>query len=150
MNQFIESGQWRLFDPNEETYISTDELYDLYYKYIKDIQEAFYQLDEKKVKQGRPLKNTNDLGEMHSLAAAMLLSASIICSNDLDIREVIEDMPIYITENEEQESILMQQGTLEDICCFFVSYGIAERSIVRKFLKVVHPQRVSNFDLRMN
>ncbi len=36
--------------------------------------------------QGRFLKNTNDLGEMHSLAAAMLLSAGIICSNDLDIR----------------------------------------------------------------
>jgi len=149
VQKFIESGQWKLFDPEEETCITTDALYDLYLEYVRDIQEAFRRLDEKKVSQGRPLKNTNDLGEMHSLAAAMLLSASIICSNDLDIREVIADTPICITIKEEEESMLMQQDTLEDLCCFFVSHEIAERSIVRKFLKAMHPERVSNFDLRI-
>lgn len=147
--QFVESGQWRLFDPEEETYIPTEEMYDLYIKYVRDIQDAFRQLDEKKVKQGRPLKNTNDLGEIYSLAAAMLLSAGIICSNDFDIREVIEDTPIRITENEEKESILMQQDSLEDFCFFVITHGVADKSTVRKFLKATHSHRISNLDFRL-
>ena len=114
------------------------------------MREAFYQLNVKKEAEGRRLKNTNDLGEIHSLAAAMLLSAGIICSNDFDIREVIEDTPIYVTVEEEEESILMEQDTLEDFCYFVVSYGIAERSIVRKFFKAIQPQNLEKLDSRIN
>lgn len=148
-DEFIASGQWILFDPQAETLIPTEELYDLYVIYLRGMREAFYQLDVKKEAEGRRLKNTNDLGEIHSLAAAMLLSAGIICSNDLDIREVIEDAPIYITIEEDEESVLMEQDTLEDFCCFVISHEIAERSMVRKFFKAIQPQKIEKFDRRI-
>ncbi|WP_322905320.1 hypothetical protein [Paenibacillus campi] len=150
VEHFIDSGQWMLFDPQEETYVPTEELYDLYLIYLRDIREAFAQLDVKKELQGRPLKNTNDLGEIHSLAAAMLLSAGIICSNDFDIREVIEDAAIYITQDDEDtESVFMQQDTLEDFCYFVINYGVAEKSTVRKFFKAIQPQHISRLDRRL-
>ena len=80
----------------------------------------------------------------------MLVSAGIICSNDFDIREVIEDTPIYVTVEEEEESVLMKQDTLEDFCCFVISYEIAERSMVRKFFKAVQPQNIEKLDRRIN
>lgn len=147
--ELIASGQWILFDPQEEAIIPTEDLYDLYLIYLGEMREAFHQLDVKKEAEGRRLKNTNDLGEIHSLAAAMLLSASIICSNDFDIREVIEDTPIYITVEEEEESALMEQDTLEDFCYFVISFGIAERSVVRKFFKAIQPQNIEKLDRRI-
>ncbi|MGB6409230.1 MAG: hypothetical protein WBF39_17275 [Planococcus donghaensis] len=150
VDNFIAKDQWILFDPQEETLIPTDELYDLYLMYLAEMREAFHQLDIKKEAEGRQLKNTNDLGEIHSLAAAMLLSAGIICSNDFDIREVIEDTPISITFEEEEESVLMEQDTLEDFCYFVVSYGIVERSMVRKFFKAIQPQNIARLDSRIN
>ena len=50
--------------------------------------------------QGRLLKGTNDLGEIHCLAAALLLSATIICSNDGDIQEVIDDNQLEVASEE--------------------------------------------------
>ncbi|AQU79272.1 hypothetical protein [Planococcus faecalis] len=138
-----------MFDPQAETLIPTEELYDLYAIYLREMRKAFYQLDVKKEAEGRRLKNTNDLGEIHSLAAAMLLSAGIIYSNDLDIREVIEDAPIYITIEEDEESVLMEQDTLEDFCYFVISYEIAERSMVQKFFKAIQPQKMEKLDRRI-
>lgn len=148
--EFVASGQWILFDPQEETLIPTEDLYDLYVIYLAEMREAFHQLDVKKETEGRRLKNTNDLGEIHSLAAAMLVSAGLICSNDFDIREVIEDTPIYVTVEEEEESILMKQDTLEDFCYFVISHEIAERSTVRKFFKAIQPQNIVKLDRRIN
>lgn len=150
VDNFVANGQWILFDPQEEALIPTDELYDLYLRYLAEMREAFHQLDIKKEAEGRQLKNTNDLGEIHSLAAAMLLSAGIICSNDFDIREVIEDTPISITFAEEEDSELLEQDTLEDFCYFVVSYGIVERSIVRKFFKAIQPQNIAKLDSQIN
>lgn len=147
--EFVANGQWILFDPQEETLIPTEDLYDLYLIYLAEMREAFHQLDIKKEAEGRRLKNTNDLGEIHSLAAAMLISAGIICSNDFDIREVIEDTPIYVTVVEEEESVLMEQDTLEDFCYLVISHEIAERSMVRKFFKAIQPQNIEKFDRRI-
>ena len=148
--EFVASGRWILFDPQEETLVPTEDLYDLYLIYLAEMREAFHQLDVKKEAEGRRLKNTNDLGEIHSLAAAMLVSVGIICSNDFDIREVIEDTPIYVTVEEEEESILMEQDTLEDFCYFVISHEVAERSMVRKFFKAIQPQNIEKLDRRIN
>lgn len=112
VEQFIAEEKWVLFDPEDEQTVP-DEMYNLYESFVKEMRDAFHQLDEKKIYEGRYLKNTNDLGEIHSLAAAMLLSANIICSNDLDIREVIEDSQVFVTVEEEEESVLIEQDTLK-------------------------------------
>lgn len=141
-------NHWILFDPDDEQTLS-DEMYDLYESFVKDIREAFHQLDEKKREEGRPLKNTNDLGEIHSLAAAMLFSANIICSNDVDIREVIEDSQLSITLEEDEESLLIEQDTLEDFCYYAIVLGIDKPSLIRKFFKTVHPDRIDMLDNRL-
>ncbi|WP_214780565.1 hypothetical protein [Exiguobacterium sp. s22] len=110
---FINDGKWVLFDPESEASIATDELYDLYLVYLTEVRLAFQQLDEKKIREGRPLKHTNDLGKIHSLAAARLSSAGLICSDNADILEVIKDAELYIVNQEEQE-ILIRQHTLLD------------------------------------
>lgn len=92
----IAKGKWTLFNPESEVSIETDALYELYLVYLQEVRVAFEQLDEKKIRERRPLKHTNDLGEIHSLAAARLLSADLICSDDVDICEVITDADLRV------------------------------------------------------
>ncbi|MFJ7982190.1 hypothetical protein ACIQ1D_18170 [Lysinibacillus xylanilyticus] len=139
---------WTLFDPDDENTLSDDE-YDIYNSYFKDLKQLFVILDEKKQREGRPLKHTNDLGEMHSLAAAMLLGASIIFSNDYDIREVIEDSNLRITVDEVEDSELIQHDTLVDFCFYLVDFEIETKANVRKFLKAIQPLKVSVLDERL-
>lgn len=148
VESFIEAQKWILFDPDDETTLSED-MFSIYDAYVRDIQRAFRKLDEKKQHEGRPLKNTSDLGEMHCLAAAMLLSANIICSNDYDIREIIVDTPLMITLNEEEDSVLIQQDTLEDFCYYVIVYEIGKRKTVRKFFKLIQPDRLDQLDKRI-
>ena len=54
--EFVANGQWILFDPQEETLIPTEDLYDLYLVYLAEMREAFHQLDVKKETEGRRLK----------------------------------------------------------------------------------------------
>lgn len=148
INGFITEKRWILFDPEDEETLS-DALYDLYDAYVDNIHESFRQLNAKKIVESRELKYTNDLGEIHSLAAAVLLNAGIICSNDLDIREVIEDSEILITADDETESVLITQDTLEDFCFYVIVYEIAKRRIARTFFKTIHPDRVDDLDQRL-
>ena len=145
---FITEGKWVLFDPEDEEKV-TDEMYDLYESYMDDMREAFHQLEQKKISESRELKNTNDLGEIHSLAASVLLNASIICSNDLDIREVIEDSGIVITVEDSEESKLITQDTLEDFCFYVITFEIAKRKIARQFLKTIQSNRMHSLDQRL-
>lgn len=147
INNFIEKGHWILFDPNKDDSIQNEGMYELYLAYLEQVKKGFFQLDKKKELAGRDKKNTTDIGEIHSMAAAMLISARIICSNDYDIREVIEDTPIIIApEDEEADSYLLEQHTLEDFCISVCSYGIAKKSSVRKFYKAINPTNNGEFD----
>lgn len=148
IDSFINRNRWILFNPEDEETLS-DALYDLYDAYVDNIHESFRQLNAKKIVESRELKYTNDLGEIHSLAAAVLLNAGIICSNDLDIREVIEDSEILITADDETESVLITQDTLEDFCFYVIVYEIAKRRIARTFFKTIHPDRVDDLDQRL-
>lgn len=146
---FIAEKKWILFDPADENTVS-DETYELYQSFVRDMQDAFHQLNEKKAEEKRYLKHTNDLGEIHSMAAAMLLSANIICSNDLGIREVIDDFQIFITVNEDEGSVLLEQDTLEDFCYYVIVYDIDKRSLARKFFKSIQPDRIQVLDDRLS
>ncbi|WP_214777689.1 hypothetical protein [Exiguobacterium sp. s22] len=145
VDAFIQDGEWMLFDPESETSIATDELYDLYLVYMMEVRHAFQQLDEKKVMEGRPLKHTSDLGEIHSLAAARLISAGLICSDDADIREVIKDAELYIV-NQDGEETLIQQHTLMDFCIHLRRYEVVRRSEIRKFFKSIRPRDMNLLD----
>lgn len=149
VDAFINDGKWVLFDPELEASIATDELYDLYLVYLTEVRLAFQQLDEKKIREGRPLKHTSDLGEIHSLAAARLISAGLICSDDADIREVITDADLYIINQEEQE-ILIRQHTLLDFCIHLMRNEVVKRSQIRKFFKTIRPHDLTVLDQHMD
>lgn len=146
---YIDFGRWKLFNPDDEQTL-TDEEYALYESYLKDMHSAFRELNEKKIREGRPLKNTNDLGEIHSLAAVLLLGASIICSNDYDIKEVVEDTPIYTTNDKILTNVLIQQDTLVDLCYYTIKNGIEKTRVVRKFLSVVSSDKVTLLEKRIS
>lgn len=145
----IAEGRWTLFNPESETSIETDALYDLYLVYLQEVRVAFEQLDEKKIREGRPLKHTSDLGEIHSLAAARLLSADLICSDDADIREVITDADLRVI-NYDEEEVLIRQHTLIDFCMNLKRHDIVKRSAVRKFFKSIRPRDMNRFDEQMH
>lgn len=145
VTQYIDEGRWHLFDPDDENCLS-DELYAIYEGYVHQIREAFRQLDQKKMKQGRRLKGTNDLGEIHCLAAALLLSATIICSNDGDIQEVIDDNQLEVASVDEQQNIKLIQDTLTDFCFYTYKHGIATSPQVRKLMKAFQKEKLPELD----
>jgi hypothetical protein len=138
-----ESGSF--LTPDDEDTL-TDGEYAIYESYLKDMHQAFKDLNEKKIKEGRPLKNTNDLGEIHSLAAVLLLGASIICSNDYDIKEVIQDTPIYATNGNILTDVLIEQDTLVDLCYYTIKKDIEKTKVVRRFLNVVSSEKISTLE----
>lgn len=145
VTQYIDEGRWYLFNPDDENCLS-DDLYDIYEGYVHQIKQAFRQLDQKKVKQGRRLKGTNDLGEIHCLAAALLLSATIICSNDGDIQEVIDDNELEVASEDEQQNIKLVQDTLKDFCYYICLHKIASVPKVRKLLKAFQKEKLPELD----
>ncbi|MBO2946122.1 hypothetical protein JJQ72_19275 [Paenibacillus sp. F411] len=145
VQSYIDQGKWKLFDPDDEEALTEDD-YAIYESYLTDMHKAFSDLNEKKIKEGRPQKNTNDLGEIHSLAAVILLGASIICSNDYDIQEVIQDTPIYATNGKALTNTLIEQDTLVDLCYQTIKEGIERPRVVRKYLSVVASDKVSDLE----
>lgn len=73
-----------------------------------------------------------------------MLGASIICSNDYDIKEVIQDTPIYVTYDEAFTNALLKQDTLVNFCFYTIKYGVEKSRVVRRFLNVVDDSRVSD------
>ena len=145
VTQYIDDGRWHLFNPDDENCLS-DDLYAIYEGYVHQMKQAFRQLDQKKVEQGRRLKGTNDLGEIHCLAAALLLSATIICSNDGDIQEVIDDNELEVASEDEQQNMKLVQDTLKDFCYYICLHKIASGSKVRKLLKAFQKEKLQELD----
>lgn len=145
VTKYIDNGRWKLFNPDDENCLS-DELYIIYEEYVRYITEAFRALNRKKEQQGRLLKGTNDLGEIHCLAAALLLSATIICSNDKDIQEVIDDHELEVVSRDEQQNIKLVQDTLKDFCYYVCLHKITTSSKVRKVLKAFQKEKSHELD----
>ncbi|OCS92668.1 PIN domain-containing protein [Caryophanon latum] len=149
VTQYIDDGRWHLFNPDDENCLS-DDLYDIYEGYVHQMKQAFRQLDQKKMEQGRRLKGTNDLGEIHCLAAALLISAAIICSNDGDIQEVIDDNELEVASEDETENRKLVQDTLKDFCYYICLHKIAPESKVRKLLKAFQKEKIQELDALLN
>ena len=149
VQSYLDSNQWHLFDPDDENHLC-NELYEIYEVYVQQITAAFRKLDFKKQTTGRRLKGTNDLGEIHCLSAALLLNATIICSNDLDIQEVIDDNQLVILSLDEQKNIPLTQDTLTDFCFHVCRYRIASATKVRKLIKTFQKERLATLDLLLS
>lgn len=145
VQHYIDSGLWFLFNPDDENCLS-DDLYAIYESYVSEMKQAFRQLNEKKKAQGRRLKGTNDLGEIHCLAAALLLSATIICSNDGDIQEIIDDNQLEVASKDEDFNVRIIQDTLKDFCFYTYRNDIASESKVRKFMKAFQKDKLHELD----
>lgn len=135
----IDKGKWIFFDPNDPEQITDDE-FPIYERIVKYIEQGFKRLDEKKKLQGRRIKGTSDTGEIHSLAAAIFMSVGYICSNDYDIREVIQDEQLLVGSDEALTPELIVQDTIEDLCLLCVKENISTKREVRQFFKFVYNQ----------
>lgn len=139
VQSLIDKRVWILFNPDDPECISDDEFI-IYESYVDLVKEGFKHLDIKKQQQGRVVKRTSNIGEIDSLAAAMLISANYICSNDYDIREVIQDEKLSVSLDEHLPPVLIEQDTIEDICYLCVEMKIASKKEVRQFFKYVYSQ----------
>lgn len=139
VQEMIDDHTWILFDPDDPGCIS-DEQFVIYERFKDLIKQGFVRLSIKKKQEGREVKHTSNIGEIDSLAAAMFLSANFICSNDYEIRELIQDENLCVSLSEEQPPQLIIQDTIEDLCVLIVEAGISSKKEVRKFFKVVYSQ----------
>lgn len=145
VTEYIDDGRWHLFNPDDENCLS-DDLHAIYEGYVHQIKRAFRQLDQKKVEQGRRIKGTNDLGEIHCLAAVLLLSATIICSNDGDIQEVIDDNELEVASEDEQQNRRIVQDTLKNFCYYTCLHKVASVSKVRKLIKAFQKEKLDELN----
>lgn len=131
---YIDTGKWLLFDPDDEECVS-DESLAIYEQYEQQVKDGFKRLKQKKLEQNKNVKNTSDIGEIHSLAAAIFISATIMCSNDYDIKEVIANEKLAVSPTEGEDLQLIIQDTVEDFCFLCAQHGIATKGEVRRFFK---------------
>lgn len=152
----LQSSRWILFDPDQSEEL-TDEQYVIYEQYRQFIGNGFRRLSARKRAEGKEAKLTRNVGEIDSLAAALLLSVDYICSNDYEIREVIESEQLQIAPEEDESPRSIIQDTFEDVCLKAVWEGIASRKEVRKFYSFVNGQdpewkrknKLTRFDQRL-
>lgn len=94
------------------------------------VQQKLIEIDEKRGKVG-----SAGTGEIASLAAAYLLNAEIICSNDYSIEDVIREVPLHIFNDgdDSKDPVLITHHRLLDFCKLVVDGGLLARNQIRKF-----------------
>lgn len=70
----------------------------------------------------------------------------IICSNDKDIQEVIDDHELEVVSRDEQQNIKLVQNTLKDFCYYVCLHKITTSSKVRKVLKAFQKEKLHELD----
>ncbi|WP_106496146.1 hypothetical protein [Lentibacillus sp. Marseille-P4043] len=133
----IEDRGWTLFDQNDENSLP-EKHRAIYWGYVDGVGEGFESLKAKKEALGRTPKTSNNIGEIHCIALAQLISGNIISSNDFEIREVIKDQDMRVYSDELEEGVLIEQDTIEDFCVYSVQAEVAKPSSVVKFFKICH------------
>lgn len=133
----INQRNWKLFDHKDSTCL-TDNQRVLYWTYVSNVRKGFKKLQEKKEALGLIPKTSNNIGEIHSIALAQLISANIISSNDYEIREVINDENIKIYSSALDRDVFLEQDTTEDFCVYCAQARVTKPSNLIKFFKVCH------------
>lgn len=148
---FLSTGRWKLFEPR----IILSELeFAIYQERLSDVKDAFSQMRLTAIEAGERVKSTTDLGEIATLAACMMIGAQIICSNDFDIRKIVEQEDYCISTDEADLPII--QDLAEDFCFYCYKNEIASRRDVRKFFghifretPDVRKQKIEQLDKRL-
>lgn len=70
----------------------------------------------------------------------------IICSNDKDIQEVIDDHELEVVSRDEQQNIKLVEDTLKDFCYYVCLHKITTSSKVRKVLKAFQKEKLHELD----
>ncbi|PJO44859.1 hypothetical protein [Lysinibacillus xylanilyticus] len=123
--------KWILLNPLQEFKTT----YSDYQLMLTKIQEKLIEVDKRRGKEG-----SVGTGEIASLAAAYMLNAEIICSNDYSLEDVIVEVPlhIFINGNEESDPVYIKHHRLLDFCELVVFGNVLKRSEVRKFYQIAH------------
>ena len=133
--EFIKSGQWQLFDPfNSQTLTFPEQ--EIYRQRLKDVTNAFHRMNINRISEGREAKSVSNIGEIATITACLMISARIICSNDFDIRTVVEQED-YRVLSENDEDVLIVQDSAEDFCLYCYQADISTRKLIRKFYKTI-------------
>lgn len=127
VDDLLRAGNWLLFDQEEHSAIEKD----IYDQYFDDVQQAFFRMNESRLEQGLSAKAISNVGEMHTLAACLLIDAGIICSNDFDIRHVIDQE--HYTINLDDQSVPVRQDSAADFCYLCDHQNIARRKTIKNF-----------------
>lgn len=103
------ANKWILFKPIQ----AFQNIYEDYRLMESKIQSTLIEVDARRGKAG-----SAGIGEIASLAAAYLLNARFICSNDYSIEEVIKEVPlhIFVDGDDSQEPVLITHHRLLDFC----------------------------------
>lgn len=149
---YLLTGKWQLFDPKKV--FSNLELI-VYQERFKDVRNAFNEMILNAIASGGRFKSTTDLGEIATVAACMMIGAQIICSNDFDIRSVVEQEEYCVSTDEEDLPII--QDSAEDFCVYCFKENIAARNDVRKFFRYIiresiytREKKIAQLDQRLN
>lgn len=124
----IRLKKWILFDDSILTPIEKR----MYLKNITDIDEKLKEVDTSRGKE-----ESAGTGEIYSLAAASIIHAEYICSNDYSLEDVIQQLPIKVYPNgdDEQEPDFIKQHRFLDLCKIIHEGGLLERNQVFKCYK---------------
>lgn len=125
----IQAGLWRKFD--EASLSSTQKIE--YRQLINDIDQKLEQIDQKRGK-----LDSLGTGEIYSLAAATVIHAEFVCSNDYSIQEVIDELSLEVFPdgNDELEQKPLVQHRFVELCALACKKEILERKQVFKGFKV--------------
>lgn len=127
---FAREKQWVIFDPFDTNFLTKPQQ-DIYRNRLMDVKDAFHRMNMVRIKNGQRVKTVSNLEEMATLAACMMINAQIICSNDFDIRTLIEQEDYRIMIDQQELPIL--QVSAEDFCFDCFQSGITSRKNVRAF-----------------
>ncbi|MEK4277673.1 hypothetical protein [Paenibacillus sp. FSL R7-0026] len=127
-NDKIRYGKWILFDDSKLT--TTEQR--MYLNNITDIDEKLDEIDNRRGKE-----ESAGTGEIYSLAAASVINAEYICSNDYSIKDVIQELPLIVYPNgdDEQEPDFIKQHRFLDLCRIICEGNLLERNQVFKCYK---------------
>lgn len=131
VDEKCQANEWVLFKPLQDF----QDTYEDYRLMLSEIQSTLIEVDIRRGKAG-----SAGTGEIASLAAAYLLNAEFICSNDYSIEEVIQEVPlhIFINGDDSQDPVLITHHRLLDFCKIVVDEEILPRKTVRKFFQIAH------------
>lgn len=117
------------------------DIYTDYQLMLSKIQDKLIEVDKRRGKEG-----SAGTGEIASLAAAYLLNAEIICSNDYSLEDVILEVPlhIFIDGDDETNPVFIKHHRLLDFCELVVLGKVLKRKDVRKFFQIAHLELKAN------